>query len=83
MGDELAEEWPAGRHRRERRRFVRLISAVAQTAGTTESKQHFLRGAEGGEIGKEAPVHRRADRRIRRSLHARRGETLDMVHIRS
>ena len=81
MGDVLAEKWPAGCHGRERRRFIRLISAIAQTTRTTESKQQLLLGAERGEIRKEAPVHPRADRRIRRAFYARPGETLEMVHI--
>ena len=81
VGDELAEKRPAGRLRRERRRFVCLVSAVAQAAGAAERKQQFLLGAERGEIRKEAPVHRRTDRRIDRPLCARRRETLDVVHV--
>ena len=81
VGDELSEKGPAGRLRCERRRFVCLVSTVAQAAGATENKQQFLLGAERGEIRKEAPVHRRTDRRIDRPLCARRRETLDVVHV--
>jgi hypothetical protein len=58
VNDELSEKGPAGRLRRVRRLFVCLVSAGAQAAGATESKQQLLLGAERGEIRKEAPVHR-------------------------
>ena len=56
MRDELAEEWPAGRFRSERRLVVFCIAAVAEPAGSAKGVQERFVCCERWKIGKESSV---------------------------
>jgi hypothetical protein len=56
MRDELAEEWPAGRFRSQRRLIVLYIAAVAEPAGSAKGVQERFVCCERWKIGKESSV---------------------------
>jgi hypothetical protein len=56
MRDELAEEWPAGGFRSQRRLTVLLIAAVAEPAGSAKGVQERFVCRERRKIGKKSAV---------------------------
>src|SRR5947207_204073 len=80
MRDELAEEWPTGRFRSERRRIVLHVAAVAEPAGPTEGVQEGFVCRERGQVGEQARVRGRTDCGINFPGTGRR-ETVCVFHV--